>query len=49
MKVFKVLYKMVFYGYKLKFATMKTKALKLSVLTLASKLFYNFVPPFLLN
>lgn len=50
MKVwFEVLYKMALYGYKLKFATMKTKALKLSVLHLASKFFYNFIPPFLPN
>lgn len=40
---------MLLYGYKLKFAPMKTKALKLLVVNLASKLCYNLAPPFLLN
>lgn len=35
---------MVLYGYKLRFATMKTKALKLLVLNLTSKLFYDLTP-----
>lgn len=37
------------YGCKLKFATIKTKALKLSALNLASKPLYNLAPPFSFN
>lgn len=40
---------MVWHGYKLKFATIITKALKLSVLNLASKSFHNLHPPFRFN
>lgn len=39
----------VWYEYKVKFATIKTKAFKLPGLDLTSKPFYNLAPPFLVN
>lgn len=39
----------VWYEYKLKFAIIKTKALRVPVFILARKPFYNLAPPFLFS